>query len=73
MRQIHAAIRHFERQDYECAITLAAARRRHVAGDREAVFPSEGEGSNATLRPLFGQTNGETSWPSRMNSASDLI
>ena len=25
MRQIHAAIEHIERQDYECAITLAAA------------------------------------------------
>jgi hypothetical protein len=40
MRQIHAAIWHFERQDYECAITLAAA--------AEGMLP-------ATEKPYFHQ------------------
>jgi hypothetical protein len=35
MRQIHAAIEHLERQDFECAITLAAA--------AEGMLPSTGD------------------------------
>jgi hypothetical protein len=40
MRQIHAAIEHLERQDFECAITLAAA--------AEGMLP-------ATKNPYFHQ------------------
>jgi len=39
MRQIHAAIRHMERGDFECAISLADAAKGTLASANEAQFP----------------------------------
>ena len=38
MRQIHCAIEHLHRGDYECAITLAGAAEKYIAGHPEIGF-----------------------------------